>query len=58
MATQHVAPNLLVLGCQSPALTAAKLYLKQDQSQKAKEQLVLALETDDQVQTLSATLMI
>ena len=43
-----VAPILLVLGCQSPALTAAKLYLKQDQSQKAKEQLVLALETEPQ----------
>ena len=38
----------LTLGCQSSALTAAKLYLKQEETQKAKDQLVLALETEPQ----------
>ena len=34
------------LGCQSSTLTAAKLYIKQDQPQKAKEQLALVLQTE------------
>ena len=38
----------LALGCQSSALTAAKLYLQQEEPQKAKDQLVLALETEPQ----------
>ncbi len=38
----------LILGCQSSTLTAAKLYLKQDQPEKAKDQLVAALEVEPQ----------
>ena len=38
----------LALGCQSSALTAAKLYLQKEEPQKAKDQLVLALETEPQ----------
>ena len=34
------------LGCQSSAMTAAKLYIKQEQSQKAQEQLALVLQTE------------
>ena len=34
------------LGCQSPAMTAAKLYIKQEQPQQAKEQLALVLQTE------------
>ena len=34
------------LGCQSSAMTAAKLYRKQGQPQKAKEQLALVLQTE------------
>ena len=38
----------LTLGCQSSTLTAAKLYLKQDQPEKAKDQLISALEIEPQ----------
>jgi len=38
----------LTLGCQSSTLTAAKLYLKQDQPEKAKDQLIAALEIEPQ----------
>lgn len=38
----------LTLGCQSSTLTAAKLYLKQDQPEKAKDQLIAALEVEPQ----------
>ena len=38
----------LALGCQSSALTAAKLYLQQAAPQKAKDQLMVALETEPQ----------
>ena len=34
------------LGCQSSALTAAKLYIKQEQPQEAKKQLALVLQTE------------
>ncbi len=34
------------LGCQSSTMTAAKLYIKQEQPQKAKEQLALVLQTE------------
>ena len=34
------------LGCQSSALTAAKLYIQQEQPQQAKEQLALVLQTE------------
>lgn len=34
------------LGCQSSAMTAAKLYIKQEQPQKAQEQLALVLQTE------------
>ncbi len=34
------------LGCQSSTLTAAKLYIKQGQPQKAKEQLALVLQSE------------
>ena len=34
------------LGCQSSTLTAAKLYIKQDQPQKAKEQLARVLQAE------------
>ena len=36
----------IALGCQGSALTGAKLYLKQGDPEKAKEQLMLALETE------------
>jgi len=39
---------VLVLGCQSSMLTAAKLYLSQDEPEKAKEQLKAALEVEKQ----------
>jgi tetratricopeptide (TPR) repeat protein len=38
----------LTLGCQSSTLTAAKLYLKQDQPEKAKDQLIAALDVEPQ----------
>ena len=38
----------LFLGCQSTALTAAKLYLQQNEPQKAEEQLHQALQTEPQ----------
>jgi len=41
-----LALGTLTLGCQSAALTAAKLYIKQEKPGEAKEQLVLALETE------------
>ena len=34
------------LGCQSSSMTAAKLYIKQEQPQKAQEQLALVLQTE------------
>ena len=34
------------LGCQSSTMTAAKLYIKQDQPQEAKKQLALVLQTE------------
>ncbi|MYA23143.1 MAG: tetratricopeptide repeat protein [Gemmatimonadetes bacterium] len=34
------------LGCQSSTMTAAKLYIKQEQPQEAKKQLVLVLQTE------------
>ena len=34
------------LGCQSSTMTAAKLYIKQEQPQKAQEQLALVLQTE------------
>ena len=36
----------IALGCQGSALTGAKLYLKQGDPEKAKEQLMLALESE------------
>ena len=36
----------VALGCQGSALTGAKLYLQQGEAERAKEQLVLALETE------------
>ena len=39
---------VLFLGCQSTALTAAKLYLQQNEPQKAEEQLHQALQTEPQ----------
>lgn len=36
----------IVLGCQGSALTGAKLYLKQGEQERAKEQLMLALDTE------------
>ena len=34
------------LGCQSSAMTAAKLYIQQEQPQEAKKQLALVLQTE------------
>jgi tetratricopeptide (TPR) repeat protein len=39
---------LALLGCQSTALTAAKLYIQQNEPQKAEEQLHQALQTEPQ----------
>ena len=36
----------IAVGCQGSALTGAKLYLKQGEAERAKEQLMLALETE------------
>ena len=36
----------VALGCQGSALTGAKLYLQQGEAERAKEQLLLALETE------------
>lgn len=41
-----LAVGALVLGCQSTALTAAKLYIKQEKPEQAKTQLLEALETE------------
>lgn len=41
-----LALGALALGCQSTALTAAKLYIKQEKPGEAKEQLLQALQTE------------
>ena len=50
MAIRKILPGLLCLaflcGCQSTALTAAKLYIQQNEPQKAEEQLHQALQTE------------
>lgn len=43
-----VALSVFIGACQSPTMTAAKLYLKQDQPLKAKEQLLLTIEAEPQ----------
>ena len=43
-----IALSALMVGCQSSTMTAAKLYLKQDEPLKAKEQLLLTIEAEPQ----------
>ena len=41
-----IALSALMVGCQSSTMTAAKLYLKQNEPLKAKEQLLLTIEAE------------